>query len=422
MTVTAAPGLPQPCHEDPRLLTQQVPSTLDHEVIEARVARAITLDGGPQLPRELVGGLTRPRYYPPADHAVQWFADTWASASFSFLRAVVLHTTETSGWPGYGGGGSAPNFTAMPDSAGKRLVWRQHFGCDQSGRALLNLPGGVNTNTTNVVQIELVGTSAAGGPGMFWPDAPDWALADLAKFVRWLHDEWGVLPQASVTWKAYPGSYGTNNGVRLGGSDWLAYRGILAHEHVTENDHGDTGRFPIERLLAFATTPEDDMTAADVQAIKDHLDKNVLPAVKATVRDIVDERVRAYFEYPWAHNPVMAAPAGTVQPTTETNDKGQKWTAYRVSPLGMINEVFRKLTPTGAVMAALGQVAAQTDTVEGSLAAVKAAVADDPTLQQFVDALHAALGSGQGGQLTRADVEAALADVVARTHFVTATA
>jgi hypothetical protein len=403
MTVTAVPGLPQPCHEDPRLLTQQVPSTLDQDVIEGRVARAITLDAATTaLPRELVASLARPRYYPPADHAVQWFADTWASATFSFLRALVLHTTETSGWPGYGGGGSAPNFTAMPDPAAKRLVWRQHFGCDQSGRALLNLPGGVNTNTTNVVQVELIGTCASGGPGMFWPDAPDWALAELAKFVVWLHDEWGVLPQASVTWKAYPGSYGTHNGVRLGGSDWLAYRGILAHEHVTENDHGDTGRFPIERLLAYTTG--DDMSQADVDAI--------LTGVKAYIDSKVPALVRGALADPWVNADALV------------DDKTKQ-----ISPLNMILQGYVRTPglllatklPTGQTVGqALAAAVAQTDTLEASEAAQSTALAG--AVKSITDGVVSQLlGSGIAGidePKLRQVVGAAVHDQLASTEFV----
>jgi hypothetical protein len=280
------------CWEDTALPAQDAPLA-NEQAAAQRLLYAAAADRGLELDSpagdafaglavpELAGTLPRPRYYPPADHAVQWFADTWASASFTFLRALVLHTTETSGWPGYAGGGSAPNFTAKPDLAGKRLVWRQHFGCDQSGRALLHPPGTVATNTSNVVQVELVGTSAAGGPGVFWPDAPGWLLLELAEFVHWLRDSWGVQAVSTVRWKSYPGSYGVSNGVRLGDSAWLAYRGILAHEHVANNDHGDCGLFPAARLLDAVAQLDgaDDMSQADVDAItknfKAYLDKRL---------------------------------------------------------------------------------------------------------------------------------------------------
>jgi hypothetical protein len=192
------------------------------------------------------------------------------------VRVLVLHTTETSGWPGYAGGASAPTFTAMPDTVNKKLIWRQHFPIDMSCRALRNDAGGVNTNTTGTVQIELVGTSDSGGPGMFWPNAPDWALQGLADFCVWLRNEWDVPCTSTVRWVSYPASYGFNASQRLGGSAWLAYRGILGHQHVPENDHGDPGLFPMSRMLSF-TNPVEEF----VLATKDDVKAALLEVLKA---------------------------------------------------------------------------------------------------------------------------------------------
>ncbi|MBQ1166121.1 hypothetical protein KBZ21_49875, partial [Streptomyces sp. A73] len=70
----------------------------------------------------------------------------------------VWHSTEGTSLPSYGGGGSAPNLTAKPDFKNKRMVWYQHFDFDPSARALVNRAGGVETNTLNVCQVEVVGT------------------------------------------------------------------------------------------------------------------------------------------------------------------------------------------------------------------------------------------------------------------------
>src|SRR5215471_17719630 len=48
---------------------------------------------------------------------------------------------------------------------------------------------------------------------------------------------------------ANPSSYGTSNGVRLSGSAWNAYKGILGHQHVPENDHGDPGDINIAAIM-----------------------------------------------------------------------------------------------------------------------------------------------------------------------------
>jgi hypothetical protein len=126
---------------------------------------------------------TGPQHYPGAnrDH---WYQDDFEGARME-VNAVVLHTTEGRSLPGYGGGASAPNLTAVPDLAAKKLKWYQHFDIDISSRALLNRPGGVETNTLNVCQAELVGTcdpelhtkwQQSGKAHVYWPKAPDWAL------------------------------------------------------------------------------------------------------------------------------------------------------------------------------------------------------------------------------------------------------
>lgn len=234
--------------------------------------------------------LTGPQKYLGASMAY-WYQDTYPGSAME-SNVGVVHTTEGRTVPSYGGGASAPNFTAMPDFANKRLRWYQHFDFDRSSRALVNQAGGVDTNTANAVQIELVGTcderhastwdgKTAGVDYIFWPAAPDWALAELGKFVRWAYDEHGVKMASTVTWKPYNkgqagGSYGQNNGVRLSGSAWNAYYGWLGHQHVPENDHGDPGNIDFARVLEHArgtattppTTPEETMEPVDVWAYK----------------------------------------------------------------------------------------------------------------------------------------------------------
>ncbi|MGP3752214.1 hypothetical protein [Streptomyces sp. IBSNAI001] len=208
---------------------------------------------------------TGPQKYPGAS-TKYWYQSTFGGSAME-SNVGVMHTTE--GWtvPSYGGGGSAPNFTALPDIKNKKLVWYQHFDFDVSSRALVNKSGGVETNTANAVQVELVGTcderhattwdgKRAGVDYIFWPDAPDWALAELAKFVKWAHDEHSIPLRSTVSWKAYKkgqvgGSYGAN-GVRLTGAQWNAYYGWLGHQHVPENDHGDPGDLNFARVLALA--------------------------------------------------------------------------------------------------------------------------------------------------------------------------
>lgn len=247
---------------------------------------------------------TGPQKYPGASTAYFYQSKFGGSAMES--NVGVMHTTEGRTVPSYGGGGSAPNFTALPDIKAKKLKWYQHFDFDVSSRALVNKAGGVDTNTANAVQVELVGTcderhaatwdgKRAGVDYIFWPAAPDWALAELAKFVKWAHEQHGVRLASTVTWKPYKkgqvgGSYGAN-GVRLTGSQWGAYYGWLGHQHVPENDHGDPGDLDFARVLAHAkgtNPPEEEdvaLSSSDIEKVADAvvarmMTKDVWPAPK----------------------------------------------------------------------------------------------------------------------------------------------
>lgn len=204
--------------------------------------------------------LTGPQKIPFAvTSGASWYGDNYAGTPFE-ANVGVVHTTEGTTLPSYGGGASAPNITGVPDFAAQKLKWYQHYDVDRSARALLNKAGGVETNQANAFQVELVGTCdpatrdkwlREGREFIFWPDAPDWALKEVAKLVRWLSDNHKIQIKSTVTWKAYPASYG-NSSVRLTGAQWNAYYGWLGHQHVPENDHGDPGNIDFDRVIQFA--------------------------------------------------------------------------------------------------------------------------------------------------------------------------
>jgi hypothetical protein len=222
-----------------------------------------------------------PQRYPGAS-TTYWYQTQYGGDSME-SNVVCWHTTEGTSLPSYAGGAEAPNFTAKPDFAAERLVWYQHFDFDTSSRALVNLAGGVETNTLNVCQVEIVGTSdptthekwrAAGYAHLFTPELPDWAIRDLAAFAKWAHDDHGVPLASDVTFKAYPGSYGTSNGVRMSAAKWQSFTGHCGHQHVPENLHGDPGLLPMAAILTAATggvipSQEDDvaLTADDITKV-----------------------------------------------------------------------------------------------------------------------------------------------------------
>jgi hypothetical protein len=194
------------------------------------------------------------------------------SGSDMEVNCGVVHTTEGRTLPGYNGGSIAPTVTGVPDLAAKKLRWYQHYDVDESARALANKLGGVETNTANAFQIELVGTcddakktswdgKRAGVDYLHWPTAPDWALAEVAWLVRWLHDYHNVPLTCVPTWLAYgkdprrpgvtPASYGASP-ARMSFDQWRAFKGWCGHQHVPENDHGDPGSMNFARVIELA--------------------------------------------------------------------------------------------------------------------------------------------------------------------------
>lgn len=219
---------------------------------------------------------TGPQRYPGASTAY-WYGSKYPGSAME-VNVICWHSTEGTSLPSYDGGAMAPNFTAKPNWAAKKLEWYQHFDFDISSRALRNLTGGVETNTLNVCQVEIVGTcdpathtkwEKAGYQHLYMPELPDWAIRDLAAFAEWANTNHGVPLSSGLTFKAYPSSYGAN-GVRMNGSQWDDFTGHCGHQHVPENDHGDPGAFPMAAILAAAkngATQEDDMpTAAEIAA------------------------------------------------------------------------------------------------------------------------------------------------------------
>lgn len=198
-------------------------------------------------------------YYARADAKAQWFQDNYPGSAMT-PNAGVLHTTEGADWPSYAGGATAPNYTAKPNFGRKRLDWRVHFPDERSSRALRNEAGGVETNTLNVVQVELVGTcdprthadwTRKGIQHIYWPEAPDWALRDLAAFIVDMNERHGVKVQFASKFLAYPSSYGSSGGQRFTFAQWRNFYGWCGHQHVPENLHGDPGALDVAKLERF---------------------------------------------------------------------------------------------------------------------------------------------------------------------------
>lgn len=163
---------------------------------------------------------------------------------------IVLHSTEGGGYPSattYRSGRSAPHLTVDP----RERTARQHYPLTEAAWALA-APAGVSTNTLGAVQVEIIGTCdprRAGRPSVLTFDDGD--LTYLAGILRAIADATGIPLASSVEWVGYPSSYGAN-GARLTAAQWATYRGVLGHQHVPGNTHGDPGTLNVARLLELA--------------------------------------------------------------------------------------------------------------------------------------------------------------------------
>lgn len=213
--------------------------------------------------------------YRAADSKTQWFQDNFPGSTMNIKPSnlvLVIHTTETTGWPGYEGGATAPNYTGLPPlgepnhDGFRKGAYRAHFPDEKSARALKNLPGGVETNTLNAIQLELIGScdpknasrwgrtsrsNLAGKQYVYWPEASPRQLLWVARFVADLHRRHGLALKAPRKFLPYPASYGAN-GVRLTNSQWMNTVGVIGHQHVPENSHGDPGNLNVEEILRLA--------------------------------------------------------------------------------------------------------------------------------------------------------------------------
>lgn len=189
----------------------------------------------------------RAAHYPPAN----WKGDGVSGGSYIGAPwRFVVHTTETTGVPGYNTGRSAPHITYNP----KTRTYTQHTELTTAARALKNAPGGVETNRANALQLEVVCYSAKTVADQsltrLWVGhLPEHVYADLHQLRDWVTAEYGIKAE-------WPGrqalSYSQANapGFRFTGPAWNTFNGFCGHQHVGDgNTHWDPGAFDWTRFL-----------------------------------------------------------------------------------------------------------------------------------------------------------------------------
>ena len=163
-------------------------------------------------------------------------------------KIIVLHTSES----GKGTGRAVAAYLRRNSIESHEVFDPASGECIQlltdsaPGKALANKRGGVETNKRpGVYQIEIVGR-AAEVPGY----SDDW-FKTLAKHLLIVAERTGTPLVFPCQFLPYPSSYGPSP-VRLSHKQWLEASGIIGHQHVPENSHGDPG--DISRVIPFTLT------------------------------------------------------------------------------------------------------------------------------------------------------------------------
>lgn len=187
---------------------------------------------------------------------------------------VVLHSTEGSSLDGAVATLKARGVPShdVVDVREREIV--QLVSYDRPAKALLNRPGGVETNNRGgVIQVEIVGfasrstAEAARRPeGPILPEFDDDELAWLGQYLRDVCTRRKIPFVFPCPFRPYPQSYGAN-GVRLSFERWLRVEGVIGHQHVPENVHGDPGALDVARLIALSAPAPAQLHPLDMEAL-----------------------------------------------------------------------------------------------------------------------------------------------------------
>lgn len=172
---------------------------------------------------------------------------------------AVWHIT----WDALGKGGAMPVFDNIANYLQRvdfcpHLMWDpwtgrvvQFYPADQSARALENRAGGVETNRSGKVclQVEVFFSPGAVVGGKKYNTVGETPRKGLDRIVAWMRS-WGVPDAWPAGWPQWSGNSRSS-------STWLTKAGHYGHCHVPENSHSDPGPMPKGMF------EEDDMQPSD---------------------------------------------------------------------------------------------------------------------------------------------------------------
>lgn len=243
---------------------------------------------------------------------------SWSSGGLDFYpagrqtvdpRVIVLHSTETTTWPGYNRGAAAPHFTIDLRTGAAR----QHVPLNWGSRCLAVSSDGVTDRTVNVsgvIQIEILGAVTPGYPEKhghydlvktFPKDVA--AQRYLGRLLRAITDACPTIPLQKSSygrWVTYPQSYGVRASQRLTSAEFRDARGILGHQHAPANNHGDPGALVgLDEAIAYGAgsalpdnppTPNEDAVKALQHALNEfgntlEIDGSYGPLTTAAAKD-----------------------------------------------------------------------------------------------------------------------------------------
>lgn len=206
---------------------------------------------------------------PGRDYGPLWADEEWA---------VVMHTTETSGLPGYRNKTITPNITIDPK---RRRVYdhvdlQRRCGALRGSSTVFKETGIRVPMNEKAIQIELICYSdkriADQSASRTWVgDLTDEDLEFIAQVVAWIVKRVGrigkaVTPQPAGGWR-----YGVGSRYRGSAQEWKEFSGITAHGWVFGQKHWDTGVFDLVRLhhrVWDIIEGEDDMTPEQAETLE----------------------------------------------------------------------------------------------------------------------------------------------------------